>query len=223
VAWAAEAFRASTRQNAAGKACRATGAARSTVTYRARRPSQDALRRRLRELAQARVSYGYRRLHVLLRRDGWPVNLKRVRRRYREEGLSLVRRRPPRRKSAATRSVRTAPTAANQRRAMDFMGDALADGTRVRVFTLIDLFTRERLALDARPRFTGADVAAVLTRVGTARGLPPVIQCDQGTEFTPLVLDHWAHDHQVTLDFSRRARPGDNVLCEAFNGSVRRE
>ena len=204
-------------------ACRATGVARSTVTYRARRPAQDALRRRLRDLAQARVSYGYRRLHVQLRRDGWRVNLKRVRRLYREEGLSLVRRMPARRKSAATRSTRTPPTAANQRWAMDFMADALADGTRVRVFTLIDLYTRECLALDARPRFTGADVAAALTRVGTARGLPPVIQCDQGTEFTSLALDHWAHAAKVRLDFSRRATPGDNALCEAFNGSVRRE
>ena len=156
------------------------------------------------------MSYGYRRLHVLLRRDGWRVNLKRVRRLYREEGLGLVRRRPARRKSAATRPQRTPPTAANERWAMDFMADALADGTRVRVFTLIDLFSRECLALDARPRFTGADVAVVLTRVGVARGLPPVIQCDQGTEFTSLALDHWAHAAKVRLDFSRRATPGDN-------------
>lgn len=205
------------------KACRATGVARSTVTYRARQPSQDALRRRLRELAQTRVSFGYRRLHVLLRRDGWRINVKRVRRLYREEGLSLLRRRPARRRSAAMLSTRVPPTAENQRWAMDFMADALADGTRVRVFTLIDLFTRECLALEARPRFTGADVAAVLTRVGAGRGLPPTIQCDQGTEFTSLALDHWAHAQKLTLDFSRRARPGNNALCEAFNGSVRRE
>lgn len=192
-------------------------------SYRARRPAQEPLRRRLRELAQARVSYGYKRLHVLLRRDGWAVNLTRVHRLYREEGLALVRRRPARRKSAVARSARAPVTAPNQRWAMDFMADALADGRRVRIFTLIDLHTRECLALDARPRFTGADVAAVLARVGAGRGLPPVVQCDQGTEFTSLALDHWAHDHHVALDFSRRGTPGDNALCEAFNGSVRRE
>jgi putative transposase len=93
----------------------------------------------------------------------------------------------------------------------------------VRVFTLIDLYTRECLALDARPWFTGAAVAAALAGVGATRGLPPVVQCDRGTEFTSLALDHWAHERKVTLDFSRRATPGDNALCEAFNGSVRRE
>lgn len=213
-----EAFRVSTR-----KACRATGVARSTVAYRARRPSQEPLRRRLRELAQARVSYGYKRLHVLLRRDGWAVNVKRVYRLYREEGLALVRRRRTRRKSTVVRSARAPVTGANQRWAMDFMADALQDGQRVRIFTLIDLWTRECLALEARPRFTGADVAAVLTAVSRECGVPRIIQCDQGTEFTSLVLDHWAYTHQVALDFSRRGTPGDNALCEAFNGSVRRE
>ena len=96
-------------ENVGRKACRATGVARSTVTYRARRPAQDALRRRLRELAQARVSFGYRRLYVLLCRDGWRIILKRGRRLYPEEGLCLLRRRPARRKSAATRSTRVPP------------------------------------------------------------------------------------------------------------------
>ena len=95
---------------------------------------------------------------------------------------------------------------------MDFMADARAGGQRVRIFTLIDLWTRECLALGAQPRFTGADVAAVLTRVGRVRGLPRIIQCDQGTEFTSLVLDHGASTHQVALDFSRRGTPGDNAL-----------
>ena len=106
---------------------------------------------------------------------------------------------------------------------MYFMADALADGQRVRIFTLIDLWTRECLAFEAAPRFTGSDVAAVLTRVGEARGMPRIIQCDQGTEFTSLVLDKWAYDPKVALDFSRRGTPGDNALCETFNGSVRRE
>ena len=105
-----EAFRVSTR-----KACRATGVARATILYRARRPSQEPLRRRLRELAQVRVSYGYKRLHVLLRRDGWAVNVKRVYRLDREEGLALARRRRTRRKSAVVRSARAPVTGANER------------------------------------------------------------------------------------------------------------
>ncbi len=104
-----------------------------------------------------------------------------------------VRRRPTRRKRAATRSTRVPPTAAHQRRAMDVRADALAHGSRVRVFTLGDVFTREGLALAARPRVTGADVAAVLTRVAASRGLPPVVPCDRGTELTSLALDPWAH------------------------------
>ena len=106
---------------------------------------------------------------------------------------------------------------------MDFIVEAPQDGQRVRIFTLIDLWTRECLALDARPRFTGTDVAAVLTQVNQERGRPRILQCDQGTEFTSLVLDHWAYTHQVALDFSRRGTPGDNALCEAFDGTIRRE
>jgi putative transposase len=181
------------------------------------------LRARLRELAAVRTSYGYLRLHVLLKREGWQVNHKRVYRLYREEGLGLQRRRARRRRSALARSPRAAPTRANERWAMDFMHDMLADGRTLRVFTLVDVFTRECLALEASSRFRGADVAALLSAVVADRGGPAIIQCDQGTEFTSLALDQWAYWNHVQLDFSRRGTPGDNAVCEAFNGSVRRE
>lgn len=106
---------------------------------------------------------------------------------------------------------------------MDFMQDLLADGRTVRVFTLVDAHTRECLALEAAPRFRGAEVAAILSSVVRERGVPQVIQCDQGTEFTSIALDQWAYWNKVQLDFSRRGKPGDNAVCEAFNGSVRRE
>lgn len=202
---------------------RATGVASSTMHYKHRRPSQNPLRARLRELAAARVSYGYLRLYVLLRREGWHVNHKRVYRLYREEGLALQRRRPKRRRSAMPRSPRRETTRANERWAMDFMQDVLADGRTVRVFTLVDAHTRECLALEAAPRFRGAEVAAILSSVVRDRGVPQVIQCDQGTEFTSIALDQWAYWNKVQLDFSRRGKPGDNAVCEAFNGSVRRE
>ncbi len=187
------------------------------------RPSQEPLRRRLRELAASRVSYGYLRLHVLLRREGWTLNHKRVYRLYREEGLGLQRKRPRRRRSAVARGSQATASQPNERWAMDFMQDVLADGRTFRVFTLVDTYTRECLALEARPRFRGGEVAAILSEVIAERGAPAVIQCDQGTEFTSITMDRWAYWNRVQLDFSRRGKPGDNARCEAFNGSVRRE
>jgi len=213
-----EAFRVSTR-----RACRATGVWRSLLTYQSTRPPQEALRRRLRELAAVRVSYGYRRLHTVLRREGWPVNPKRIYRLYCAEELQLRRKRPRRRRSAVPRGPRRIATQANEVWAMDFMHDTLADGRLVRVLTLIDSYTRESLALVAQPRFRGADVALVLRAVGAQRGLPRWITVDNGTEFTSRALDAWAYWNHVQLDFSRPGKPGDNCLIEAFNGSLRRE
>jgi len=218
VRWVVQAYDVSER-----RACRVTAVARSTMGYKARRPTQEPLRTRLRELAAARVSYGYLRLHVLLKREGWKVNHKRVYRLYREEALGLQRRKPKRRRSAMARSERSVPIAANERWAMDFMQDVVADGGKMRVFTLVDVHTRECLALEVSRHFRGADVAAMLSEVIAERGAPRVIQCDQGAEFTSIALDQWAYWNKVHLDFSRRGTPGDNAVCEAFNGSVRRE
>ena len=133
VRWARTAYRVSER-----RACRVLGVARSTVRYRSVRRSDDILRRRLRELAGVRVSYGYRQLHTLLRREGWPVNAKRVYRLYREEGLVLRRKRPKRRRSAAIREQSCAPSRANERWAMDFVHDTLSGGGRMRVLAVIE-------------------------------------------------------------------------------------
>lgn len=107
---------------------------------------------------------------------------------------------------------------------MDFMHDVLADGRTLRVFTLVDVYTRECVALEAAPAFRGTDVARLLSvAAGKRGGLPAVIQCDNGTEFTSTALDHWAYWNKVQLDFSRPGNPVDNCVCEAFNGSLRRE
>jgi putative transposase len=181
------------------------------------------LRRHLKELAEARVSYGYRRLHVLLRREGWTINHKRVYRLYRDEGLALKRKKPKRRRSAVARQGRPAVCRPNERWAMDFMHDTLASGEKIRVLTVVDVYTRECVALEARKSFSGQDVTQILSRLGWLEGLPRSIQCDQGTEFTSRALDHWAWSNKVQIDFSRPATPGDNAINEAFNGSVRRE
>ncbi|MGH7718280.1 MAG: DDE-type integrase/transposase/recombinase, partial [Gemmatimonadaceae bacterium] len=183
VRWVREADQLSER-----RACRATGVARSTIQYQSRRPSQEPLRRRLRDLAGTRGSYGYKRLHILLRREGWAVNHKRVYRLYGEEGLALKRRRPKRRKSAATRAVRPVTTAPNERWAMDFVHDTLAGGGSIRILSVLDTHTRECVALVAAHTFRGEDVARVLSEMGDERGLPSVIQVDNGAEFTSRAL-----------------------------------
>ena len=177
----------------------------------------------MREITEVRVHYGYRRVYVLLRREGWKVNHKRVYRLYREDGLGLRRRKPKRRRAAMARQPRPTVSAPNERWTMDFMSDALANGQKLRVLTVVDTYTRECVALEGGTQFRGADVARVLTRLGTTRGLPTVIQCDNGTEFTSRALDHWAWSHGVQLDFSRPGKPTDNATIESFNASVRRE
>ena len=196
---------------------------RSSVRYIAIRPPQTALRKRIREIAEVRVTYGYRRITVLLRREGWHVNAKRTYRLYKEDGLDLRRKRPKRRRSAVQRQPRVAATRPNERWSMDFMSDALATGQKLRVLTVVDQYTRECVALEVGSHFRGQDVATILTRVSFTRGLPATINVDNGTEFTSRAFDHWAYTNHVQLDFSRPGKPTDNATIESFNASVRRE
>jgi len=219
VVWATRAYRVSER-----RAIRALGVPRSTVRYRSIRPVRDPLRQRIREISAARVSYGYRQVHTLLRREGWLVNHKLVYRLYREEGLALRRRRPKRRRSAVRREAPSAPSRPNERWAMDFVHDTLSNGRTVRVLAMLDVHTRECVALRAGRGFKGEDVAETLSAVGAARAaLPEIISVDNGTEFTSKSLDHWAYWNRVRLDFSRPGKPTDNAHIEAFNSVLRRE
>jgi len=161
---------------------------------------------------------------VLLRREGWRVNHKLVYRLYREERLALKRRRPKRRKSAAVREVRPLVSRANERWAMDFVHDVLADGRTIRILAVVDVFSRECVALVAKTSFRAEDVCRILSEAGERRGkLPECITVDNGSEFTSKALDHWAYWNRVRLDFSRPGKPMDNGHVEAFNGSLRRE
>lgn len=218
VSWVREAYRVSER-----RACGAGQVGRSAVRYVSTRPTREPLRQRLRELAHARVSYGYKRLHVMLRREGWMVNHKLVRRLYREEGLTQKRVGSRRRKSATVRVLRPQARAANERWAMDFIHDRLASGHAIRILSVVDVFTRECVALVPQMRFRGDDVARCLSIAGATRGLPAVIQADNGSEFTSRAVDHWAYWNDVRLDFSRPGKPTDNAHIESFHNSVRRE
>jgi putative transposase len=205
------------------RACRALPVDRSTYHYRSRRAGQAQLAERIKEMAATRVRYGYRRLHVLLRREGWAVNAKRVYRVYRELGLQLRNKTPRRRVRAKLREDRAAATRANETWAMDFVHDQLATGRKLRVLTIVDTFSRFSPAVEARFTFRGADVVGVLERLATTVGLPKAIRVDQGTEFVSRDLDLWAYQRGVTLDFSRPGKPTDNAFIESFNGKFRAE
>jgi len=220
VAWAQRRYQLSER-----RAIGALGVSRSSVRYRSVKAPREPLRARIREIAGLRSSWGYRQIHTLLRREGWPVNHKLVYRLYREEGL-VIRRKRPKRRRAAVRRERPVVQAdrPNERWAMDFMHDTLSGGGSIRVLTVLDVFTRECVALVPGRRFRGDDVAAILSEVGATRSsLPSVISVDNGTEFTSKSLDHWAYWNRVKLDFSRPGKPTDNAHIEAFNSLVRRE
>ena len=196
---------------------------RSSHRYQSIRGDQAVLRKRIRDLAAARVRYGYFRIYILLRREGWRINHKRVYRLYCEEGLSMRLRRPRRHVMAAHRQSRAAAGAINECWSMDFVSDALFDGRRIRALTVVDNFTRESLAIEVGQGITGEQVVAVMNRITAVRGAPKSIRVDNGPEFVSRALDQWAYLHRVTLDFSRPGKPTDNALVESFNGRLRDE
>lgn len=196
--------------------------ARASLQYQSRRDPQEALRIRLRELAASRVRFGYRRLTVLLRRDGWRVNAKRIYRLYTEEGLTV---RTKYRTKAAGRARVPHPvaTAPNQRWSMDFMSERVADGRWFRILTAIDQFTRECLCLLADQSLTGDKVTQALEPVVAQRGAPRAITVDNGSEFASRAMDAWAYRHGIQLDFIRPGKPVENGFIESFNGRLRDE
>jgi putative transposase len=178
---------------------------------------------RMTEIAQTRVRYGYRRIHILMQREGWQINHKRLYRLYRQAGLNLRMKRPRRRVSAAHRAARTDPVKVNQVWSMDFVSDALFNGRRFRALTLLDVYSRECLAIHVDVSIRAERVVEIMRSVTSARGTPERIQVDNGSEFVSKALDLWAYEQRVTLDFSRPGRPQDNAHIESFNGSFRDE
>ncbi len=204
------------------RACRVAAVKRSTVRYRSQAKDQTPLRQRLRELAASRVRYGYRRLHILLRREGWRVNAKRVYRMYREEGLSLRYKRAKKRVSMP-RVTPPPATQPNERWSIDFLRDSLADGRPFRVFTVVDNVTKVSPAIEADFSLKGTHVVAVLDRLKATVGLPKRLAVDNGPEFISKALDAWAYRNGVALEFSRPGKPTDNAFVESFNGHFRQE
>ena len=205
------------------RACAIVGGSRSSLYYRHKRDTQAVLRQKIREIAENRVRWGYRRIHVLLRREGWVINAKRVYRLYCLEGLQLRNKTPKRKVSAKLRNDRTRAGRQNEVWAMDFMSDQLFDGTRLRILTIVDAYTRFSPAIEVRKSYRADDVVNTLERVTRKYGVPKEIRVDNGPEFVSRTLDLWAYMNGVSLDFSRPGKPTDNAFVESFNGKFRAE
>jgi putative transposase len=205
------------------RACGLMEMDRGTCRYRRRRQQDVRLRARLRELAEERRRFGYRRLQVLLVREGWQVNHKRVYRLYVEEKLGLRRKRGRRRAPGTARVVLPPPTEPDQVWTMDFTQDALAGGRRFRTLNLMDGFHREALEIEVDTSLPGARVVRVLEELKARGRKPRHIIIDNGTEFTSQVLDRWAYENGVQLHFITPGRPMENGYIESFNGKFRDE
>jgi len=205
------------------RACELVGIKRSGCRYSARQVELHGLRGRLRALAQERRRFGYRRLTVLLRREGWPVNHKRVLRLYGQEGLAVRRRKRKRIGALERRQPFATPIRPNERWSMDFVSDALTDGRKFRSLNIVDDYNRECLATEVDTSLPGARVIRVLERLGELRGLPEGLVTDNGPEFAGQALDAWAYRRGVRLHFIDPGKPVQNAFIESFNGKMRDE
>lgn len=205
------------------RACAVLQVQRSIIRYKSQAGNQAFLIKRIKEIASIRVRYGYRRIQILLLREGWKINHKKVYRLYCRESLQM-RLKPPKRRASV--KIRRDPVIAvnkNECWSMDFVTDNLYTGRRIRILTVVDNFTRESLNVSARFHFKGVDVANALDDIVRLYGLPQTIKVDNGPEFISKELDLWAYTNKVKLDFSRPGKPTDNAFIESFNGRFRQE
>jgi putative transposase len=204
------------------RACSIVGADRKMVRYRPKRSPDTVLRQRLRDLANERRRFGYRRLFVLLRHEGERSGINRVYRLYREEGLS-VRKRRARRRAVGTRAPILVEAKANARWSVDFVHDQFAGGPRFRILNVVDDVTRECLAAIPDTSISGQRVARELTMLIERRGTPGMIVSDHGTEFTSNAMLAWVEKYGITWHFIAPGKPMQNGFCESFNGRMRDE
>lgn len=204
------------------RACTVISADRKMVRYRSRRPGDGELRGRLRELANQRRRFGYRRLFILLRREGEPSGINRIYRLYREEGL-MVRKRRGRRKAVGTRAPILVEARANARWSLDFVHDQLANGRRFRILNIVDDVTRECLGAVPDVSISGVRVARELSAIVARRGKPGMIVSDNGTELTSNAILTWSADMKIAWHYIAPGKPTQNGYVESFNGRMRDE
>lgn len=217
-AWIQAAFQISVQ-----RACRLAQFSRAAYYRRSRAKDQSALRGRIREIAAARPRFGFQRIHVMLRREGWQVNHKRVRRLYRLEGLQLRMRMRRRKHMCLHRGPVPKAQALHERWSMDFIHDQLFDGRPFRVLTVVDQWSRQSPLLEPGFSMSGQAVAEALDRWVKRHGAPASITVDHGTEFTSKALEEWAWKNGVKLDFIHPGKPTENGYIESFNGRLRDE
>ena len=205
------------------RSCRLALLQRSVWYAKSQARDQSALRLRIRDIAMSRPRFGYLRVLVMLKREGWEVGKKRVYRLYCLEGLQLRMKVKRRKRIALLRGKAVPATAANQHWSMDFVHDQMHDGRKFRILTVIDQWSRESVSLEANYRLTGRCVGQALNQAAWHRGWPKAITVDNGTEFTSKALDEWAYKRGVKLDYTRPGKPTDNGLIESFNGRLRDE
>ncbi len=204
------------------RACQALTIDRSSIRYKSLRPDDRELREAMRRVASERRRFGYRRIHVMLAREGVAMNQKKLRRLYREEKLQ-VRRRGGRKRALGTRRPMVVPDKANARWSLDFVSDAFTDGRRFRVLGVVDDFTRECLALVADTSLSGARVARELDAIIAVRGKPDTIVSDNGTELTSMAILKWCEATRVEWHYIAPGKPMQNGFVESFNGRLRDE
>jgi len=204
------------------RVCGLVNISRSLYAYQAKRPDDSKLKLRLSELAGQKRRYGYRRLHVLLRREGWQINHKRTYRVYHDAGL-MVRRRKRKRIVGVERIAKVVATAPNHSWSMDFVSDGFVDGRRLRCLNIVDDFTKQCLAIEVDTSLPGKRVVCVLERLAESRGLPKSVTVDNGPEFISKALDEWSYRQQMQLRFIAPGKPQQNAYIESFNGKFRDE
>lgn len=182
----------------------------------------EALAKRIKELAASRIRFGFQRIHILLRREGWKVNRKRVHRLYCLEGLQL-RRKKAKKRVSHSRVERDRAIKADERWSMDFVTDRFENGNYFRILTVVDQYTRECMILNAGQSMRGVDVVRHLKGIAKKGRVPKSITVDNGSEFYSEAMDRWAYNNGVELDFIRPGRPVENHYIESFNGKLRDE
>lgn len=204
------------------RACKVLAFDRSSVRYKSIRPDDSDLREAMKTVAAERRRFGYRRIHIMLQRQGIVMNQKKLRRLYREERLQ-VRRRGGRKRALGTRRPMVLATSANERWSLDFVSDAFTDGRRFRVLAVVDDFTRECVGLIADTSLSGARVVRELDTMIARRGKPHTIVSDNGTELTSMAVLKWCQESGVEWHYIAPGKPTQNAFVESFNGRFRDE
>lgn len=204
------------------RSCRLVRIYRSSFQYQSAKNNDCNLRSKIIDIAKFRKRFGYRRIHVLLKREGFNVNHKKVYRIYKEENLSVRRTKRKRLKSVPRENILT-PIFPNEQWAMDFVSDSLACGRKIRTLNILDLFSRECLAIEVDTSLSGLRVARVLERLIESRNIPKSITMDNGTEFTSKIFDQWTYEKGIKLNFIQPGKPTQNGFVESFNGKFRDE